>query len=63
MDKGSQGSYSSEWQQYICDGIFQRVKYSGPIYASEEAAMATGHAARAFYLARLEREKVRLWRF
>jgi len=35
------------------------VKYSGPIYLSEESAMVAGHKARAFYLARLEHQKRR----
>ena len=46
------------WQLYR-DGIVEKVKYSGPIYLSEDSAMVAGHKARAFYLARLEHQKRR----
>jgi hypothetical protein len=41
------------------DGIAQKVKYSAPIYITEESAMAAGREARALYLARLERSRKR----
>jgi len=37
------------------DGVAQKVKYSGPIYFTEESAMAAGWQARALYLARLKK--------
>jgi hypothetical protein len=46
------------WQLYR-EGIVEKVKYSGPIYLSEGAAMAAGLEARTIYLARLERQKQR----
>ena len=46
------------WQFYR-EGIVEKVKYSGPIYPSEESAMVAGHNARTFYLAWLERQKRR----
>jgi hypothetical protein len=46
------------WQLYR-EGIVEKVKYSGPIYASEAAAMAAGHNARTIYLAQLEHQKQR----
>jgi hypothetical protein len=41
------------------DGVIQKVKYSAPIYMTEESAMAAGCEARALYLARLERSRKR----
>ncbi len=35
------------------DGRFQPVKFSAPVYISEQAAMASGEEARTLYLARL----------
>jgi 3-hydroxymyristoyl/3-hydroxydecanoyl-(acyl carrier protein) dehydratase len=46
------------WQLYR-EGIVENVKFSGPIYPSEESAMAAGHKARTYYLARLEHQKHR----
>ena len=46
------------WQLYR-EGIIEKVKFSGPIYSSEESAMAAGHKARTYYLAQLERQKQR----
>lgn len=37
------------------DGVAQKVKYSGPIYFTEESAMAAGCQARALYVARLKK--------
>ena len=42
------------------EGIIQKVKYSAPIYVTEESAMAAGCQARALYLARLDRSRKRL---
>jgi hypothetical protein len=36
------------WQLYR-EGIFEKVKYSGPFYKSEEFAMAAGLAARPLH--------------
>jgi hypothetical protein len=44
------------WEIYR-DGIAQKVKYSAPIYITEESAMAAGCEARALYLVRLERSR------
>jgi hypothetical protein len=41
------------------DGIAEKVKYSAPIYITEEAAMAAGCEARALYVVRLERSRKR----
>jgi hypothetical protein len=41
------------------EGVVQKVKYSAPIYITEESAMAAGCQARALYLARLERSRKR----
>jgi hypothetical protein len=46
------------WQFYR-EGIVEKVKYSGPIYVSEAAAMAAGHEARTIYLAKPEHHKQR----
>ena len=46
------------WQVYR-EGIVEKVKYSGPIYISEAAAMAAGHEARTIYLTRLKHQKQR----
>jgi hypothetical protein len=52
-------SGSKYFWQFYREGIIQKVKYSGPIYLSEESAMSAVQAARTFYLARLERQKQR----
>src|SRR4029077_355622 len=44
------------WEIYR-DGIAQKVKYSAPIYITEESAMAAGCEARALYVVRLERSR------
>ena len=44
------------WEIYR-DGIAQKVKYSAPIYITEESAMAAGREARALYLVRLGRSR------
>jgi hypothetical protein len=46
------------WQLYH-EGIFEKVKYSGPFYKSEEFAMAAGLAGRTLYIARLKHQKQR----
>jgi hypothetical protein len=42
------------------EGVVQKVKYSAPIYITEESAMAAGCQARALYLLRLQRSRKRL---
>jgi hypothetical protein len=42
------------------DGVAQKVKYSAPIYLTEESAMAAGSQARELYLARLQRTRKRV---
>jgi hypothetical protein len=44
------------------EGVAQTVKYSAPIYLTEESAMAAGSQARALYLARLQRGRKRVVR-
>jgi hypothetical protein len=46
------------WQLHR-DGIVEKVKYSGPIYISEQSAMVAGQAARTIYLSRLAHQKQR----
>jgi hypothetical protein len=41
------------------DGHFQPVKFSVPVYLSEEAARASGNEARTIYLARLAARRPR----
>lgn len=41
------------------DGHFEPVKFSAPVYSSEEAAKASGNEARTIYLAHLARSAAR----
>ena len=45
------------------DGHFQAVKFSAPIYLSEETARASGNDVRTLYLARLAVRRPRVKRF
>ena len=42
------------------DGIFQPVKFSAPVYLSEETARASGNEVRAAHLARLAARRLRV---
>jgi hypothetical protein len=42
------------------DGRLQSVKFSGPVYSSEEAARASGNGMRSRYLARLAAKRPRV---
>jgi hypothetical protein len=52
----ARGGSNYTWELHRA-GIAQKVKYSAPIYITEESAMAAGCHARELYLARLERKK------
>jgi hypothetical protein len=41
------------------DGLFQPVKFSAPVYLSEDAAMASGNEVRADHLARLAARRLK----
>jgi hypothetical protein len=42
------------------DGHYQTVKFSAPLYLSEEAARASGNEARTLYVARLTAKRSRM---
>jgi len=46
--------------ELLRDGHFQPVKFSAPVYLSEEAARVSGNEARTLYLARLAARRSRV---
>jgi hypothetical protein len=50
------------WQLHR-NGHYQLVKFSAPVYRSEEAARASGSEARTIYLARLATDRAKVKRY